>query len=709
MRKNQRRKASGKAAPDTSGRANRKAIYTNLEIDPLLLKGKFSHLRGFFVRGAPCVLSENLCTTLGYAKGTQGIFESVVWDPNEGEVPDINSLPRGVLTTVMQPKFILVRVKGKLIPIGTCNAAIETRRNEKIRVTNFRKHPVDLLFAVTYHKVQGVTLDKLILSINKHPNYLLRLALSSLYVGISRVKKLDNIRVLPYSDEDVDYLVSLQFDDLLKAWIQNYTNHGRWKHDGFKKFEQNMIEKTVLDLGLVDDLALLTIQECKGYLSKLDIIATGTKVNDLHSALRESYSKGRDLLNAGNGMLLIRQRKSLFMKLRKLGDYRKLTLSRLRCYAKRLGICHCVKMQKNSIISALNKFETTHCAGMFASNNTQAAAVRPVSQPVNTRALSRKGRKRTIANVYDDIHRQRVQKIKYKGLVNPKNTCFFNTVMQCLLHCPLARQTIESVPERVLSIAMREIRILFKRMTADDDAATSLLPSECFHAVMDTRQCRSVQMYINKRQEDVTEFFLKLLEHFEDHLFPIAEVFNLPYIFNDINTTSTLFCHQCSYSSIKKEYLSLLTLPLPLYHHAEPITIYSLMDSYFGVENLGEHPCSQCRFVGGTERKLNIINAPQLLVMHLGRFTNQFEKIENFVKFTTELRTVHITDGNGQQTRYRLTGIIEHKGASIGGGHYVAFFSIKGKWFEANDSHIRELSWETVRAVQAYVLFYEHI
>ena len=197
VRKKQRRKASGKAGPDTSGRASRKAIYTNLEIDPLLLKGKFSHLRGFFVRGAPCVLSENLCTTLGYAKGTQGIFESVVWDPNEGEVPDLSSLTPGVLTTVMQPKFILVRVKGKLIPIGTCNAAIKTRRNKKIRVTNFRKHPVDLLFAVTYHKLQGVTLDKLILSINKHPNYLLRIALSSLYVGISRVKKLDNIRVLP--------------------------------------------------------------------------------------------------------------------------------------------------------------------------------------------------------------------------------------------------------------------------------------------------------------------------------------------------------------------------------------------------------------------------------------------------------------------------------------------------------------------------------
>ena len=121
-----------KRCTKASGKSSREAIYTNLEIDPALLKGKYSHLRCFFVRGAPCVLSENLCTTLGYAKGTQGIFESVVWDPNEGEVPDLNSLPPGVLTTVMQPKFILVRVKGKLIPIGTCNATIETRRKKKI-------------------------------------------------------------------------------------------------------------------------------------------------------------------------------------------------------------------------------------------------------------------------------------------------------------------------------------------------------------------------------------------------------------------------------------------------------------------------------------------------------------------------------------------------------------------------------------------------
>ena len=38
-----------------------------------------------------------------------------------------------------------------------------------------------------------------------------------------------------------------------------------------------MLQKTQLDLGLVDNLRLLTTQECRNYLTKLDIIATGSK------------------------------------------------------------------------------------------------------------------------------------------------------------------------------------------------------------------------------------------------------------------------------------------------------------------------------------------------------------------------------------------------------------------------------------------------
>ena len=728
VRKKQRRKAAGNAGHKTSGKASREAIYTNLDLDPALFKGKFSHLRCFFVRGAPCVLSENLCTTLGYAKGKQGVFESVVWDPTEGEVPDINSLPRGVITTVMQPKFILVRVDGKLIPIGTCNARIETRRNQKVRKTNFRKHPVDLLFAVTYHKLQGVTLEKLILSINKHPNYLLRLALSSLYVGLSRVKKLEDIRVLPYRDKDVDYLVSLQFDDLLKAWINNYTKDGHWKYDGFKTFEQKMLEKTKLDLGLVDDLALLTIQECKVYLSKLDLIATGTKVSDLRSALSESYSQGRDILNAGSGKLLIRQRISLYRKLKKLGDYRRFTLSRLRYYAKRLGICKSVNMRKSTIISALKQFEATHCAGMFdTDSNTHAAGAGTVLHNLqhkdgfNVSGISgdtisgmRKRQKRNLPYARDDSHLYTLTLTRRcKGLVNPNNRCYFNSVMQCLNHCPTVRKAIEILPQHVFSInVLREILLLFNRMNSDD-VVTYISPSDCFATVINTRQCKSVQMGLDDRQEDVHEFLSKLIEHIDEEILHIADTYNLPTIF-DIILSSAITCRGCLRSIERKEYLTMLSLHFPD-AYSEPaqdsvshaLHINSLIDSYFKAEILNDHRCEGCDLVGATDKKLNLINTPQVFVVHLSRFANGLQKLSSFVEFPRELCIVHLTDGIGQQLRYRLTGVICHEGSSIARGHYVSYLLIDGNWYKADDKKIAKVTWEAVRRLQVYMLFFD--
>ena len=66
------------------------------------------------------------------------------------------------------------------------------------------------------------------------------------------------------------------------------------------------------------------------------------------------------MLNAGNDRLLHRQRITLYKQLKKLGDYNKLTVSRLRYFAKRLGIAKCARMRKQIIISALLKFEATH-------------------------------------------------------------------------------------------------------------------------------------------------------------------------------------------------------------------------------------------------------------------------------------------------------------------------------------------------------------
>ena len=79
------------------------------------------------------------------------------------------------------------------------------------------------------------------------------------------------------------------------------------------------------------------------------------------------------------------------------------------------------------------------------------------------------------------------------------------------------------------------------------------------------------------------------------------------------------------------------------------------------------------------------------------------------MEFPKEFNNEYITDGNGQQMSYRLTGMIRHTGSSIGSGHYIAYVLVDGRWYEANDELMTEVSWQTVRTLQVYMLFYERM
>ena len=68
-----------------------------------------------------------------------------------------------------------------------------------------------------------------------------------------------------------------------------------------------------------------------------------------------------------------------------------------------------------------------------------------------------------------------------------------------------------------------------------------------------------VQLSLGDRQEDVHEFFLKLLEHFDEELTKIAEVFNLPDVSNIFIRSRTTW-QLCFRTNEETEYLWVLTL-----------------------------------------------------------------------------------------------------------------------------------------------------
>ena len=348
------------------GVVNRRIQYSSMDIDESRLTGKWGILKKYFVRGAPCVLNENFSTVQGIAKGTKGVLESLVWDPKDfnGPVPDLNTLPKGEITQVPQPAYILIRSdKGQLIPIKYFAAELD-KNNKKIRTTHYRTHRLELLFAVTYHKLQGLNMDYLILSINKHPTAKLRLTLPSLYVGVSRVHDIDKLRVLPFWKEDAEYLMSLKRDPLLKLWFENYTEDGIWKGDGLQSFAVGVRKKELQRLALVDDLIFFTGEELKLYAKNLDLYVGSANKPEVIKILKPFYAEGRKLLSANGNRLLRLLRSELLLKLRQQGALGKLRITELKSYAKRLGFDMSKRTSRKNLERSLEKLMVDGVAGI---------------------------------------------------------------------------------------------------------------------------------------------------------------------------------------------------------------------------------------------------------------------------------------------------------------------------------------------------------
>jgi hypothetical protein len=74
----------------------------------------------------------------------------------------------------------------------------------------------ELAFAVTYHKVQGMTLPKIILDFNGDGHASLTAA--QVYVGISRVRRGNDVRILPLRPGSAKKLADLEFRKEILAW-----------------------------------------------------------------------------------------------------------------------------------------------------------------------------------------------------------------------------------------------------------------------------------------------------------------------------------------------------------------------------------------------------------------------------------------------------------------------------------------------------------
>ncbi|KAL6856951.1 hypothetical protein ACP4OV_018333 [Aristida adscensionis] len=142
---------------------------------------------------------------------------------------------------------------------------------------------------------------------------------------------------------------------------------------------------------------------------------------------------------------------------------------------------------------------------------------------------------------------------------------------------------------------------------------------------------------------------------------------------------------------------------------------------------VGENKNEQEDRKGHADKTVVISKLPPVLTVHVKRFdwVNDMDKrvkITGHVSFEENLDVTSFMDHSSVEKdncTYRLVGVVEHIGAEVNIGHYVAYVrpsrignqqsSGSTSWIRADDGVITEVSLERVLKCEAYLLFYERM
>ena len=129
--------------------------------------------------------------------------------------------------------------------------------------------------------------------------------------------------------------------------------------------------------------------------------------------------------------------------------------------------------------------------------------------------------------------------------------------------------------------------------------------------------------------------------------------------------------------------------------------------------------CPHCKDFVCADKKLDIWNTPELLIIQLKRFSGggwSIRKDDTYVDFpdTLDMSKYTLSHPEGVSQIYRLYAVSEHMGG-MGGGHYIAHARVTtkpddpGNWYCFDDSHCAPASPDAAHSPLAYVLFYQRV
>ena len=325
------------------------------------------------------------------------------------------------------------------------------------------------------------------------------------------------------------------------------------------------------------------------------------------------------------------------------------------------------------------------------------------------------------------------------GLVNLGNTCYMNSIIQCITHSNFLSYNNENLINNCTKTIERNDFELMQEWLKLQKAFNTESNSERVNPI-DFYRCFAKKIkdseytFVGFHQNDAGEFLTilfdllhKCLEYkikitiggsIENNYDKIAvdsinywkRFFDKKYSYLVKSTYSQLLsitnCPKCDYSTHNHDPIQVITLPMKSHFK----TIYDLLSDYTDLEVLdsdNQWKCDRCKERVNPEKKTVFWNLSDVLIFQIKRYGNNLQKLNNHISFPKLLKMDRFCmNYNEESMKYKLSAISIQEG-SLGGGHYYAICDTNEGWKVFNDTNVFPIKEEEMLSKKPYCLFYK--